>query len=154
MNTLVQVGMSASSVLSSTCGLTGSLSFFIVPMTRSLVLRLTNFTSNARGGSGSSSLSLAASLAAGSLCWQTRWEMAISSRSRGGSSLRRLLNSLNTLPLVLPGSSSGIPKIRTESLWPCCSRSSTLVCSSVTSLWREWMVSSLMLSSPLRCVKV
>ena len=154
MNTLVQVGMSASSVLLSTCGLTGSLSFFRVPMTCSLVMQLTNLTSNARGGSGSASPSLAASLAVGSLGWPTRWEMAISSRSRAGSSLRRLLNSLNTLSSVLQGSSSGIPKIRTESRRPCCSRSSTLVCSSVTSLWRERMLSSLVLSSPLSCVTV
>ena len=135
---------------SSTCIITvffGPRKFLRTCITRCFDRRLTNFSSSGRGGG-------IAAASSGVFCRPRRWETAISSRASGGSNFIRSLHSLMTFSSVVPWSTSGRPNMRTESLRPCCSRSSTLVCSSSTLSWRARMQSYLALTSAFRVVTV
>ena len=94
-------------------------SSFFWAITRSLVRLLTNLTRSGRGGEGSALVSCRTGLGSPNL-----WETAISSTCNGGGNFIRTLQNLWTFSHVVPGSSSGNPKILTESRLPCCSRSS------------------------------
>ena len=102
----------------------GTRKFLRTSITRCFDRRLTNFTSSGRGGGTAAASSVIS-------CRPRRWETAISSKARGGSNFIRSLQSLMTFSSFVPGSTSGRPNMRTKSLRPCCSRSFTLVCSSI-----------------------
>ena len=135
-----------------------SFKFFLYFMTRALVHLLANFTMIDRGGvvgwtGGEGECSLLSSsgsgASGGSLTWGLGgglpkwWATSMSSRTRGGETLRWEFTRRSSLSSTVPMVCSGTPKIRMEPRRPCCSRSSYLTFRLVTSLHKMVISSSL-----------